>query len=114
LLFLLTQTIFKVPIETYEAGAYRRVANGFRNPRRLRDAVLRISFLFLSLFLWYPIVFIYLHLGLPIVLLTYSLIVLTTILLYVMACDPLPPCAGKVREWAATWSRSRPRREVRT
>jgi hypothetical protein len=99
LLYLLTQTIFKVPIEAYEASAYRRVANGFRNPRRLRDAILRISFLTLSLILWYPILFLYFTLHLQVLFLTYCLIVLTTVLLYVLACDPLPPCAGKVREW---------------
>ena len=26
-------------------------------------------------------------------------IVLTTVVLYVLPCDPLPPCVGKVREW---------------
>src|ERR687895_977584 len=45
LLYVLTQTVFKVPIEAYEAEAYRRVVKGFRNPRRVRDALLRISFL---------------------------------------------------------------------
>ena len=30
--YALTQTIFKVSIEEYEANAYRRVAKGFRNP----------------------------------------------------------------------------------
>src|SRR5580693_7853663 len=34
----LTRTIFKVPIETSETEAYRRVAKGLRNPRRIRDA----------------------------------------------------------------------------
>jgi hypothetical protein len=28
-----------------------------------------------------------------------SLIALTTVLLYVIACDPLPPCVGKIRVW---------------
>src|SRR5688572_8656067 len=37
LLYVLTQTVFKVPIEAYENSAYRRVASGFRNPRRVRD-----------------------------------------------------------------------------
>ena len=91
LLYLLAQTIFKVPIETAETSAYRRVAQGLRNPRRLRDAGLRISFLTLSTFLFFPMLFVYFNLQLQIVLLTYSLIVLTTVLLYVIACDPLPP-----------------------
>ena len=108
LLYALTQTIFKVPIETYETHAYRRVAKGLRNPRRLGDALLRISFLTLSFVLTYPILLVYFtypllrayftfHLHL--VLLSYSLIVLTTIVLYLLACDPLPPCTGKVTEW---------------
>src|SRR5262245_55728221 len=32
LLYLLSQTIFKVPIHTHEMSAYRRVAQGYRNP----------------------------------------------------------------------------------
>jgi hypothetical protein len=99
LLYGLTQTIFKVPIEAYESDAYRRVAKGFRNPRRIRDASLRISFLTLSIVLFYPILFIYMNLRVPMALLTYSLIVLTTVVLYVLACDPLPPCAAKLTEW---------------
>jgi len=111
LLYVLSQTVLKVPIEAYEKGAFHRVAQGLRNPRRLRDAQLRTSFLTLSFVLWYPIVFVYLNSPSAVLLLTYSLIVLTTLLLYVLACDPLPPCAGKVREWlrrpAATPSRTR-------
>jgi len=99
LLYVLTQTLFKVPIELYEKNAYDRVAKGFRNPRRLRDALLRISFLTLSIMLLAPVLLVYLNLHLPIVVLSYSLIVLTTIVLYLLACDPLPPCAAKVREW---------------
>jgi len=99
LLYVLTQTVFKVPVEAYETDAYRRVAKGLRNPRRVRDALLRISFLTLSLVLWYPAILVYTNLNLQIVLLSYSLVLLTTVLLYVMACDPLPPCAGKLREW---------------
>jgi hypothetical protein len=98
-LYVLTQTVFKVSIETYENDAYRRVAKGLRNPRRIRDARLRISFLTLGVVLFYPIVFVYINLHLHIALLTYSLIVLTTVVLYLLACDPLPPCAGRVREW---------------
>jgi hypothetical protein len=99
LLYVLTQTIFKVPIEAYENEAYRRVAKGFRNPRRVRDALLRISFLTLSFVLCYPILFVYVNLRVHVVLLTYCLIILTTVVLYLLACDPLPPCAGKLREW---------------
>jgi hypothetical protein len=103
LLYALTQTIFKVPIEVYENDAYRRVAKGFRNPRRVRDALLRISFLTLSIVLCYPILFVYFTLHLHAVLLSYLLIVLTTGVLYLLACDPLPPCTGKVREWLRGW-----------
>ncbi len=100
LLYVLTQTILKVPIEAYEAAAYRRLGQGLRNPRRIRDALLRISFLTLSLVLGYPILFAYIRLRLGVVVvLSYSLIVLTTIVLYLLACDPLPPCGGKLTAW---------------
>jgi hypothetical protein len=65
----------------------------------MRDAVLRISFLTLSLLLGYPVVFVYINLHLPLILLSYLLIVLTTIVLYLVACDPLPPCVGKIKVW---------------
>ena len=116
LLYVLTQTVFKVPIEAYEQNAYRRVAKGLRNPRRIRDAVLRISFLTLSLvllypivfvYIKYPIVFVYLKVRLHTILLSYSLILLTTVVLYLLACDPLPPCPGRVREWLRRLSPSR-------
>jgi hypothetical protein len=99
LLYLLTQTVFKEPIEAYEVNAYRRVAKGLRNPRRLRDAPLRIAFLTLSVVLSYPIVVVYVSLRIHVVLLSYILIVLTTVVLYLLACDPLPPCAGTLRAW---------------
>jgi hypothetical protein len=99
LLYALTKTVFRDPIEAHENNAYRRVARGFRNPRRVRDAPLRISFLTLCILLWYPIVLVYVHLHFHLALLSYSLVVLTTVVLYVLACDPLPPCPGKVREW---------------
>jgi hypothetical protein len=99
LLYALTQTVFKTPIEAYENAAFRRVAKGFRNPRRVRDAMLRISFLTLAVVLSFPIAFVYVNLRLRFFLLTYALIVLTTLVLYLLACDPLPPCAGAIREW---------------
>jgi hypothetical protein len=101
LFYLLTQTVFKVPIEAYENNAYSRVAKGLRNPRRVRDALLRISFLTLAIVLIYPIVLVYTYtyIRLHVVLLSYSLIVLTTVVLYLLACDPLPPCVGKVTVW---------------
>src|ERR671931_224913 len=80
--YALTQTIFKVSIEEYEVNAYRRVAKGFRNPRRVRDAVLRMSFVTLAVLLWYPVVFVYINLRVRIVLLSYFLVLLTTVLLY--------------------------------
>jgi hypothetical protein len=100
--FVLTRTIFNVSIEMSETEAYRRVAKGLRNPRRIRDAQLRIAFLTLSIVLAYPLWFIYQTLHLRFVVLTEALIVLTTVVLYVLACDPLPPCAGQVREWLQT------------
>jgi hypothetical protein len=107
LLYVLTQTVFKVPIETYEADAYRRVAKGLRNPRRVRDALLRVSFLTLAVVLWYPVIFVYINLRLHVVLLGYLLIVLTTAVLYLLACDPLPPCPGKLRQWVRELAPSR-------
>jgi hypothetical protein len=118
LLYVLSLTIFKVPIEAYEESAYRRVAKGFRNPRRVRDALLRISFLTLSLVLFSPILFVYVNLRayiafhVHITLVSYSLIVLTTVVLYLLACDPLPPCAGTVREWLRGSALSRSREEL--
>jgi hypothetical protein len=107
LFYVLTQTIFRVPIETYETAAYQRVAKGFRNPRRVRDALMRILFLTLSLVLLSPAVFLYVNLRVHpvlqgyalVVLLTYSLVALTTVVLYLLACDPLPPCVGTLFEW---------------
>ena len=97
--FVLTRTIFRVSIEASETEAYRRVSKGLRNPRRVRDAQLRIAFLTLSVILSYPLWFAYRTLHAQFVLLTNLLIVLTTVVLYVLACDPLPPSPGKVREW---------------
>jgi hypothetical protein len=46
------------------------------------------------------------------ILLTETLIILTTVVLYVLACDPLPPCAGNVRVWlrrmAPVWNANAP------
>lgn len=99
LLVALAQTVLKVPIETYETIAFRRVTKGVRNPRRMRDAPLRISFLTLSVVLASPIAFVYATLRLRFFLLTYLLIAMTTLLLYLLACDPLPPCGGRIWEW---------------
>ena len=99
LLYVLTQTVFKVPIEAYENNAYRRVARGLRNSRRIRDGPLRISFLTLSLVMFYPVLFVAINLRVQIVLLSYCLILLTTAVLYLLACDPLPPCMGKLKQW---------------
>jgi hypothetical protein len=97
--FALTRSIFKMSIEAAEAEAYRRLAKGLANPRRNRDAQLRIAFLTLSVVLSYPLWFAYLVLHLRFALLTEALIMLTTVILYVLACDPLPPCAGRVSAW---------------
>ncbi|MFN7980653.1 MAG: hypothetical protein U0Q11_02240 [Vicinamibacterales bacterium] len=106
-LIVLMRTFFKVPIETSENEAYRRVAKGMRNPRRVRDAQLRISFLTLTVLLGGPVAFVFATLHSKLVLTAYLLTVLTTIVLYVLACDPLPPCPGKVREWVDNFARSR-------
>jgi len=97
--FVLTRTIFKASVEFAETEAYRRVARGLRNPRRIRDAQLRIAFLTLSIMLWYPLWLVFVHLHVSFALFTEALILLTTVVLYVLACDPLPPCAGRVKDW---------------
>jgi hypothetical protein len=97
--FVLTRIMFKVPIEFSEAEAYRRVSKGLRNPRRMRDAQLRIAFLTLTIVLGYPLWLAFRTLHARFILLTDALILLTTILLYVLACDPLPPCSSKVMDW---------------
>jgi hypothetical protein len=97
-LYVLTQTVFRVPIEESENSAYRRVAKGYRNPRRVRDAIIRISFLTLSVLLGYPLLFAYSRFHVRMALLSYILVVLMTILMYLLACDPLPPCRGTSRD----------------
>jgi hypothetical protein len=97
--FVLTRTIFKTSIDVSEAAAYQRVAKGLRNPRRIRDVQLRVAFLTLAIVLSYPLWLAYSVLGLRFGLFTEGLIILTTVVLYVLACDPLPPCRGAVTEW---------------
>lgn len=109
-LYLLTQTIFRVPLETYEASAYQRVAKGLRNPRQIRDALLRIPFLTLSVVLIYPTWLVYTALRLHLIALTYTLILLTTVILYLLACDPLPPCRSTIAVWARGLLTSRQQR----
>lgn len=115
LLYVLTQTILREPIEASEASAFQRLSKGYRNPRRIRDLPLRVSFLTLSIVFLYPAILIYqyqhlpivsLHVRIRLVFLTYSLIVLTTVVLYVLACDPLPPCKGKVHAWLQAMTRA--------
>jgi hypothetical protein len=117
-LYVLTQTVFKVPIEESENYAYRRVMKGYRNPRRVRDVLLRTSFLTLSIVLALPLLFAYATLRIRIALLSYFLVVLMTVLVYLLACDPLPPCAGKVHDWlrraAGARSRAPERADART
>jgi hypothetical protein len=108
LLYALSQTVLKEPIDSHEQNAYRRVAKGLRNPRRLRDAPLRIAFLTLSTFLFYPVALAWLRFRIGLAALSYSLVVLTTVVLYLLACDPLPPCAGRVRLWLGRLIPSRP------
>ena len=111
-LFMLSKSLFRESVEASEADAYRRVARGLMNPRRLRDAQLRISFLSLSVLLTGPLLVAYLRFQMTLALLTYSLVLLTTVLLYVLACDPLPPCPGKVVEWVRGLVRLSPVRET--
>jgi hypothetical protein len=101
ILYVLVRTLFSESIEAYEHSAFKRVAKGLKNPRRVRDALLRIAFLTLALVLWYPAVLVYVELDHRALLLSYPLILLTTAVLYLVACDPLPPSEVKVREKAA-------------
>jgi hypothetical protein len=86
-------------IDASDAQAYRRVAKGLRNPRRVRDVQLRIAFLTLSILLVLPLWLAYTLLRARFMLYAEALVVLTTAVLYILACDPLPPCARKVWEW---------------
>jgi hypothetical protein len=100
--FALTRTLFKTSIDVAEAEAYRRVAKGLKNPRRVRDAQLRIAFLTLSIVLPYPLWFAYVTLESRYVLLIPALVILvilTTVVLYVLASDPLPPGEVKAKAW---------------
>ena len=96
---MLTRTLGRTSIEAADAQAYQRVAKGLRNPRRVRDAQLRIAFLTLSIVLVMPVWFAYTILRVRFMLYAEALVVLTTAVLYILACDPLPPCEGKVRLW---------------
>ncbi len=98
LVYALVKTLFRESIEAYENSAFRRVASGKRNPRRVRDAFLRVSFLALTVFFGCVGVVVYVTLDLQILVLTLPLLVLTTVVLYLLACDPLPPRAVEVRE----------------
>lgn len=100
-LYFLLQTVFKESVDLSEGEAFRRVAKGFRNPRRVRDAQLRISFLTLSVMLFYVILILWRSYGISmsLFLFGYPLVVLTTVLLYVLACDPLPPAPAKLKVW---------------
>jgi len=98
-LWILSRTIFRASIDLSETQAYARIAKGVRNPRRIRDAQLRIAFLTLSAVLSYPLWLAYTTLHLRFTLLMEALIVLTTVVLYVLACDPLPPCTAKATAW---------------
>src|SRR4030095_860759 len=98
--YVLIQTLFKESIEAYENNTYKRVLKGMKNPRRVRDALLRIAFLTLALVFWYPAVLVYVELHQQGLRLRSPLSVLTPSVLYRVACDPLPPSAAKVEERA--------------
>ncbi len=110
-LLALSQSVFKVSLDASESNAYRRVAKGLRNPRRVRDAPLRLAFLTLSILLVFPLLFIFVTLRTPVALLGYLLVGLTAVVLYLLACDPLPPCLGRLAELARAFTRQRVRPE---
>jgi hypothetical protein len=100
LFVMLTRTLFRTSIESADAQAYQRVAKGLRNPRRVRDAQLRISFFTLSIVLVIGLWFADTIQQVPrFMFYAEGLVVLTTAVLYVLACDPLPPSAKKVWSW---------------
>lgn len=105
--FMLTRTTFRQSVDSSESQAYGRVRKGLRNPRRLRDAQLRIAFLTVSLMLPGPVWMASLASGTRIMLTTELLALLTTAVLYVLACDPLPPCEGRVVEWVRSLATTR-------
>ena len=112
-LLALSQSVFKVSVDASVSNAYRRVAKGLRNPRRVRDAPLRLAFLTLSIALLFPLLFIFVTVRSPVALLGYLLVSLTTVVLYLLACDPLPPCRGRLTELARVFSRGvRPKQPV--
>ena len=112
-LLALSQSVFKVSVDASVSNAYRRVAKGLRNPRRVRDAPLRLAFLSLSIALLFPLLFIFVIVRSPVALLGYLLVALTTVVLYLLACDPLPPCRGRLTELARAFTRrDRPKQPV--
>lgn len=98
---MLTRTLFRTSIEAADAQAYQRVAKGLRNPRRVRDAQLRIAFVTLSIVLILPLWFAYTVLRAHFMLYAEALVILTAGVLYLLACDPLPPCTGTLWKWWA-------------
>ena len=103
-LFALSQSVFRVSVDASEGNAYRRVAKGLRNPRRVRDAPLRLAFLTLSIVLLFPLSFVFVTFRTPVALLGYLLVGLTAVVLYLLACDPLPPCQGRLAELARAFA----------
>ena len=113
ILIALSQSVFKVSVDTSVNNAYRRVEKGLRNPRRVRDAPLRLAFLTLSIALLFPLLFIFVMVRSPLALLGYLLVGLTTVVLYLLACDPLPPCRVRLTDLARLFTRrDRPKQPV--
>ena len=104
LFYVLTQTLFKESIEAYESNTYKRVLKGMKNPRRVRDALLRVAFLTLALVFWYPAVLVYVELHQQVLLLSYPLILL----------DDGRAVSGGVRSTAAERGKSGEERARRT
>ena len=92
--FVLTRTIFRCRSSASEAAAYRRVAKGLRNPRRIRDAQLRIAFLTLSIARSYPLVRLHRPAS-ALILLTAALIILTTVILVRPCLRPAAAVCGQ-------------------
>jgi hypothetical protein len=81
-------------VEDREAEAFERLASGIANPKKIDEDVVvsRIIAFWMSLFLVWLF-----HLWAPWV--NQILVLGGTLELYLLACDPLPPRAGKIQDW---------------
>jgi hypothetical protein len=80
-------------LDHMEGEAYKRLQQGLANPEKIHPAY--FVFRLVTLFVFMPIVLLMgvsYHINIIVGLATVALA-------YLSACDPLPPCAGKIKEW---------------